>query len=69
MVIVPAVIIKSAWRGLERGISPKRSKSNREPIKAANSIKQQAVPNSNGHRRRKPRPVVEVINRRQNDVF
>jgi len=41
---VPARMIKSAWRGLARGIKPNLSKSNREPIRAANSIKQHAVP-------------------------
>ena len=44
MVTVPATISRSAWRGLERGTRPKRSKSKREPSRAANSMKQQAVP-------------------------
>ena len=40
----PATISRSAWRGLERGTRPKRAKSKREPIRAAYSMKQQAVP-------------------------
>ncbi len=50
MVMVPAVMIKSACRGLERGTRPKRSKSKREPMRAANSMKQQAVPYNRGHK-------------------
>jgi hypothetical protein len=50
IVIVPAVMIKSACRGLDRGTKPNLSKSKRDPIKAANSMKQQAVPKSSGHR-------------------
>ena len=47
---VPATINKSACLGELRGTSPNLSKSNLEPIRAANSIKQQAVPYNNGQR-------------------
>ena len=50
MVTVPAVIIKSACLGLDLGTSPYLSKSKRDPIKAANSIKQQLVPYNKGHK-------------------
>ena len=44
MVTVPATISKSACRGELLGTNPNQSKSNLDPINAANSIKQQAVP-------------------------
>ena len=47
---VPATIRRSACLGELLGTSPNLSKSNLDPIKAANSIKQQAVPYNNGQR-------------------
>ena len=41
---------KSACLGELLGTNPNLSKSNLDPIKAANSIKQQAVPYKRGHR-------------------
>ena len=50
MVTVPATINKSACLGELLGTNPNLSKSNLDPINAANSIKQQAVPYKRGHR-------------------
>ena len=50
MVTVPAVTTRSACLGLDLGTRPYRSKSNREPIREANSIKQQLVPYRSGHK-------------------
>lgn len=50
MVTVPAVTIRSACLGLDLGTRPYRSKSNREPIREANSMKQQLVPYRSGHK-------------------
>ena len=50
MVTVPAVTTRSACLGLDLGTRPYRSKSNREPIREANSMKQQLVPYRSGHK-------------------
>ena len=47
---VPATISKSACLGELLGTNPNLSKSNLEPISAANSIKQHAVPYKSGHK-------------------
>src|SRR5579859_7664959 len=46
----PATIIRSAWRGVARGITPIRSRSNRLAKAAIISIAQHASPKVSGHR-------------------
>ena len=50
MVTVPATIRRSACLGELLGTNPNLSKSNLDPIKAANSMKQHAVPYRSGHK-------------------
>ena len=50
IVTVPATISKSACLGELLGTKPNLSKSNLDPMSAANSIKQHAVPYKSGHK-------------------
>src|SRR6266566_2467891 len=47
--MVPATMMRSAWRGVARGAEPKRSRSPRGPPVCISSMAQHAVPNSRYH--------------------
>src|SRR5580658_6559446 len=53
-VTVPFTIIRSHWRGEERGTTPNRSASQRAPNAAANSMAQQARTQWSGKREFRP---------------
>ena len=68
LVTVPETIIRSAWRGLGRMTSmPKRARSQRLAAVAIISMAQQARPKSSGQMLLLAAPVVDLVERRDED--